>query len=434
MTKRSEKAPELFSPVRTENNHTELYIDGPEILEMLLREIKNARHYIHVQVMLFYSDEAGFMVAKVLAQKAREGVAVRVMSDSEMSNIVRAIEKYRSSGSSNFSDIKKLFSEAGVKFVASDKESYRLNNWDEERKKLKDRGVPEEFLVMQDAIQDAVQLNANVFDHRKLIVFDGETAMVAGSNIGNKYLYEAQPGDEKYKEGKRWHEGAMLIQGPCATVLNKQFASKWMVREGDVFDYRKHYRSKESYGTDACTVYGYFPGMKQNHIREYYLRKIKESKEQFLIENPYINDELFWQELSALDKQQAEKIILINPYKARGNDYPQNVSAIKCRMWEPFQRGVHFYCYEQRMSHWKIALDVAAQEVFVGSYNLNHRSALHDFEMNVLVESRQFAEKVKAMLEKDMAQSIKISSPEEFYQHPKQHPSCLLLDATEYFE
>lgn len=72
--------------------------------------------------------------------------------------------------------------------------------------------------------------------------------------------------------------------------------------------------------------------------------------------------------------------------------------------------------------------------MFVGSYNLNHRSAMHDFELNVLVESKQLAEKVKKMLEDDMAKSSKITDAEEFYQHPKMHPSCLLLKATEYFE
>lgn len=434
MTKYSEKAPDLFSPVRTENNHTELFIDGPECLSMLLKEIRNASHFINVQVMLFYSDEAGFKVAKALADKAKEGVQVRVMSDSDMSNIVRAIEKFRSSGTSDFSEVKGLFSRAGVKFVASDKESYRISNWNGEREKLQKRGVPEEFLVMQDAIQDGIQLNANVFDHRKLIVFDGETAIVTGSNIGNKYLYEEQPAEEKGNVGELWHDGALLIKGPCVSLLNKQFASKWMVRGGDVFDYQKNYRSKESYGTDACTIYGYFPGMKENHIRNYYLRKVKECKGKFIIENPYINDELFWQELSQLDKTQAEKIILINPYRAKGNDYAQNVSAIKCRMREPFRRGVSFYSYRNRMTHWKLALDVEASEVFYGSYNLNHRSALHDFEMNVLVESKQLANKVKEMLEKDMAKSVRIINEEEFYQHPNRHPSCLLLNATEYFE
>lgn len=437
MSEHSKVAPELFSPVRTENNHTELYNDGPDNLSMLLREIKNARHYIHFQVMLFYSDEAGFSIARALVEKAREGVEVRVMSDQDMSSIVRAIEKYRSSGTSSFSDLKGFFIQAGVKFVASDKESYRLNNWEEVRIQLKENGVPEEFLIMQDAIQEGIMLNADVFDHRKVFIFDGETAVVTGLNIGNKYLYEKQSADEKdekYQKGELWHDGSVLIKGPCVSTLNKLFASKWMVRGGDVFDYQKHYRSKESYGTDVCTTYSHFPGMEENHIRNYYLQKIKECKGKFIIENPYINDELFWQELSRLSKDQARKIILINPYKAKGNDYIQNASTIKCKMWEPSQRGVIFYSYENRMTHWKIALDVAESEVFLGSYNLNHRSAMHDFELNVLVESKQLAEEVKEMLETDMAQSSKITDADEFYQHPKMHPSCLLLKATEYFE
>lgn len=86
------------------------------------------------------------------------------------------------------------------------------------------------------------------------------------------------------------------------------------------------------------------------------------------------------------------------------------------------------------MTHWKIALDVAESAVFIGSYNLNHRSALHDFELNVLVESQQLSKKAQKMLEEDMAQSRKITDAEEFYQHPNRHPSCLLLKATDYFE
>ena len=437
MKEYTQKAPELFSPVRSENNHTELYIDGPENLSMLLREIKNARHYIHFQVMLFYSDEAGFRIARALAEKAREGVEVRVMSDSDMSNIVRAIEKYRSSGTSDFSDLKGFFMEAGVKFVASDKESYRLGNWEEVRLHLKESGVPEEFLVMQDAIQEGILLNANVFDHRKVFVFDGKTAVVTGINIGNKYLYEEKPAeekDDKYQKGELWHDGSLLIKGPCVSVLNKLFASKWMVRGGDIFDYHKHYRTKDSYGTDVCTTFSTFPGLKENYSRNYYLQKIKDCKGEFIIENPYVNDDLFWDGLSALDKEQARKIILINPYKARGNDYIQNASAIKCKMWKPFQRGVNFYSYEHRMTHWKIALDVQQEEVFLGSYNLNHRSAMHDFELNILVESKQMAAKVKQMLEEDMAASTKITDAGEFYEHPERHPECLLLKATEYFE
>ena len=427
-------APELFLPVRTEGNQTELYIDGPDSLAMLLREIQNAQHYIHFQIMLFYSDEAGFKVANALADKARQGVAVRVMSDSNMSSIVRMLEKYRSSGTSDFSDLKELFVEAGVKFVASDKESYKMYNWDEKRAKLMEKGVPEEFLVMQDVIQQGISLNANTLDHRKILVFDGESAVVTGLNIGNKYLYDEQRWREGDNKGELWHTGAVLIKGPCVESLNQHFASKWMVRGGDLFNYQKRYNSREYYGSDVCTVYSFFPGMPENHIRNYYLQKLRSCKGPFIIENPYVNDDAFWETLADLDEEQARKIVLINPYKANGNDFLQNESAIKCRMWAPFQKGVTFYSYRNRMTHWKIALDVANDEVFVGSYNLNNRSAMLDFEANVLIESQQLAGEVKAMLEKDMAESEQIMNASEFYQHPNLHPSCLLLQSTEFFE
>ena len=435
MTERPDhNAPELFSPVRTEGNHTELYVDGPATLKMLLHEIKQARHYIHFQVMLFYSDEAGFKVAKALAEKAREGVVVRVMSDSDMSHIVRMLEKYRSAGTSDFSDLKELFLQAGVKFVASDKESYKMDNWDEIRATLRNKGVPEEFLLMQDVVQQGITLNANTLDHRKIWVFDGESAVVTGMNIGNKYQYDEAHWQEKENKGELWHDGAVLIKGPCVEALNKHFASKWMVRGGDIFDYRKRYNSREQYGNDVCTVFSFFPGMKENSIRAYYLRKLRECKGPFIIENPYINDDVFWEALSALEPEQAKKIILINPYKASGNDFKQNESAIKCRMWEPFHKGVRFYSYRHRMTHWKIALDVADAAVFLGSYNLNNRSSQQDFEANVLIESPQLAEQVKAMLERDMEESVQITDAAEFYEHPNRHPSCLLLEATELFE
>lgn len=426
--------PELFKPVRTENNKAELYVDGPACIDMLLREIKKAEHFINIQIMLFYSDEAGIKVAKALADKAREGVDVRIMSDSDMSRISRGLEKYRSAGQSDFSDLKEIFSEAGIKFIASDKEAYEESYWHKKRQQLKEKGVPEEFLLQQDAVQEGITTNANTLDHRKVLVFDGRSAIVTGMNIGNKYLYSHFESSTDNTKGDHWHDGAVLIKGPCVIELNKSFASKWMVRGGDIFDYKEHYDDDQYYGTDSCTIYSTFPGMKQNHIRNYYLDKIKTCTGKLIIENPYINDKLFWKELTKLKKEQAEKIIIINPYKAKGNDFFQNESSIKCRMWQPLKNGTAFYSYRHRMTHWKIALDVDKQEVFFGSYNLNLRSALHDFELNILVESKEFSQTVKEMLEEDMSKSVQINKADEFFKIPKLHPSCLLLNFTGYFE
>lgn len=103
-------------------------------------------------------------------------------------------------------------------------------------------------------------------------------------------------------------------------------------------------------------------------------------------------------------------------------------------MWEPFLRGVSFYDYSKVMSHWKIALDVDSEEIFYGSYNLNCRSALHDFELNVAVKNSQLAAKVKGILEADIVDSIKINSKKEFYKYPKLHISCYKEDSLGFFQ
>ena len=421
-------------PPEYPGNYTQLIVDGPQIRETLLREINRAQHFIHFQVMLFYSDEAGMEIASALAKRAREGITVRVMSDSPMSRIVRFIEKTRSSAGSSFEELQEIFAASGVKYLSSDDESYYIWHWKEKRKKLQNKGVPEEFLKMQDKVQDGIFFNINVFDHRKLKVYDGETSIVMGANIGNKYLYRVDESENPNPNPHNWHDGGILIKGAFSTELNKHFASKWMVRDGDLFDYTEHYRKKAQYGEDRMSVFEFFPGMDSNQIRDLYLHKMRTCQGRFIIQNPYVNDEEVWNTLAALPDEQAKKIILINPYTSDGNDYPQNRSAIQCNMWKPFQKGTSLYDFNRRMTHWKIALDEAADEVFVGSYNLNHRSAYHDFELNVLVKSAPLSKQVLAMLQKDIAQSVKITDQDEFFENPNLHPSCLLLKATEYFE
>jgi cardiolipin synthase len=104
-------------------------------------------------------------------------------------------------------------------------------------------------------------------------------------------------------------------------------------------------------------------------------------------------------------------------------------------MYKPFQNGVSFYDYSKtgRFSHWKIAYDKLADCVFHGSYNLNTRSASHDFEVGLLVKSKPFANKVKAMIEYDLNQSEKITDAKAFHKYPQLHLSHYLNDLTKYF-
>lgn len=51
-----------------------------------------------------------------------------------------------------------------------------------------------------------------------------------------------------------------------------------------------------------------------------------------------------------------------------------------------------------------------------------------------LVESGNLSTQVYEMLQQDLSNSFRITTEGEFHQIPELHASCLLLDATNYFE
>ena len=68
--------------VLTDNNDIRIYTDGEEKFQALLREMEEARNYIHLQYYIIRNDELWQEMEKVLVRKVRQGVEVRVLFDS----------------------------------------------------------------------------------------------------------------------------------------------------------------------------------------------------------------------------------------------------------------------------------------------------------------------------------------------------------------
>lgn len=58
-----------------------IYTNGADKFHDLLQEIAKATHHIHIQYYIFCDDEVGNKVKKLLIEKAKEGVEVRVLYD-----------------------------------------------------------------------------------------------------------------------------------------------------------------------------------------------------------------------------------------------------------------------------------------------------------------------------------------------------------------
>lgn len=431
-----------LAPQTTTHNRVDPYVNGPQCLEMILEEIGKASRYIHLSVMLFFNDRSGNRIAAELIQALRRGVEVRIM----VNYTVTALGYGSNLEVGKFTKISEMLENAGARLLNTFDSYYSAAEWSAKRAELKSQGVAESILFLQDKVQEDVEITGlNVVDHRKFIVIDGITSIVGSLNFGDQYTYqtpiEASSLADAYgrplgipSREEEWHDGCFRIQGAAAQPLNAVFHSRWILLGGDHFDVESIFYAPDTnyrFGEEECTLYVSFPGNPVNLIQQYYLDLITYAADETVIVNPYLIDQAFWDRLAELGTDCSCHLALCNPLEV--NDHPTNRAAVCGNMYVPFCNGVSFYDYSYtgRFSHWKITYDHRSRAVFHGSYNINERSACHDFELGLLVKGEAFAEKVKSLIDYDLSVSRKITDKKEFFKHPWLHPSTYLNKATQ---
>ena len=69
-----------LSPV-LQGSKIEILTEGSEMLDVMLRDISEAKYHIHIEFFIFKNDSTGKRVKELLMKKAAEGVEVRFMYD-----------------------------------------------------------------------------------------------------------------------------------------------------------------------------------------------------------------------------------------------------------------------------------------------------------------------------------------------------------------
>jgi len=152
--------------LRTGNRLT-LLKNGPETFDEWLEEIGRAEKWIHLELFQFEGDRIGRRFAEAIAQKAREGVHVRVLYD-----------------------------------------------WRE----LRGAGV-EVRVVNPPAIGSPLRVFER--DHRKLLAVDGSYASVGGICIADGWL------ERSSETGLIYRDTAANLRGPAVADVERAFAGVW---------------------------------------------------------------------------------------------------------------------------------------------------------------------------------------------------------------
>jgi cardiolipin synthase len=331
-------------------NTVEFLIDA-NVIAPGMAVLEGAKKSIHLEVFQYQADEYGWTVAKLLAEKAKNGIHVRILIDAN------------GSATNSNEEIQKLIA----------------------------------FLQQNGAqvIVKRLPFDQGHLDHRKVLVVDGDTAFTGGMNIGLSYQ-------------KDWHDQQTLVQGPAVTALQSAFMERWRAAGGTVPDSETpdlYPPLKDQPGGVETRVVAHEGDAKDQNIRAMYLRAIGTAEKSIRIANPYFVDAAVVSELVRAATKRHVKIQVVLPM-----DNDQALVQRGSRAYYPdlIAAGIEVYEYEGRMAHEKVAVFDSRWSTF-GSSNLDARSLRYNDELNLAVSDPGVARYIETNLfDQDLKRSKRI--------------------------
>jgi cardiolipin synthase A/B len=334
-------------------NQVTLLIDGPDAYRTMLQLISQASRWIHLENYIIRSDAVGRRFAELLAQRAREGVHVRVLHDA----------------------------------VGSLYTSRKF--WG----RLRDAGVEVRSFHPLRPLDIVGNFARN---HRKLLVADGSVAVMGGLCIGCEWT------GEDIRGGQPWRDTAVEIAGPAAAVLDQAFARTWTVAGGNLPDNDVAGRVTPQGDAEVRVIAGE-PGRERTY-------RVTELLAAGAIDRLWITDAYLvapprlFQALRDAARDGVDVRLLV----PGSSDLPfiRNLSRIGYR--DLLRSGVRIYEWDGPMLHAKtVVADI--RWVRVGSSNLNASSLLGNYELDVLIEDHALAGAMDRQFRLDIARSREVT-------------------------
>jgi len=346
-------------------NKVRLLTTGEDAFAELEHQIKSAKHTIHLMTFILARDAVGKRLVKLLAQRAKEGVKVRLLLDS--------LGCFMSSG--GFVD---PIREAG--------------------------GEVAKFMPV---LPLQTRGSANLRNHRKIAVFDHQTAIMGGHNLAKEYM-----GPTHLK--RRWRDFGAVIAGPAVGLLNEIFIADWAFARGQSMDQLHKELPAETAapaGRGEMQIVASGPDVVGDPLYEGILSLVQGAEHSVWIVTPYfIPDEVLFRSLLLKARSGADVRIVV---PARSN-HPVTDLARRHFLRELQAAGAKILLYQPGMSHAKLLL-VDKRTGLFGSANMDLRSLFVNFEIGAVTYSPAEAAAMSVWMHEVFAQSKPM--PEARKQH-----------------
>ncbi|WP_426429891.1 cardiolipin synthase [Winogradskyella sp. HB-48] len=338
----------------TVKNEVELIKNGDDKMQLLLKDLKSAKHHIHIEYFIIKDDSIGSKFLDALCSKAEEGVKVRMVIDDVGSTISSKMKR-----------------------------------------KLKDSGV--ELYKFMPVLFSRFTGKMNYRDHRKIAIIDGKIGYIGGINISDNYV---NSNNTRY-----WRDTHIRVVGEAVRQLQILFFTTLdFVSDGDVNISKDYFPENTCKENIALQIAASGPDTDWSNIMEAIFVAITNAEEYIHITTPYFipNDEIVTALQVAARSNIEVKLIVPKKSDSWIAEYATNSYLEKL-----LEAGVEVYQYTKGFVH---AKTIVIDDVFstVGTANMDYRSFNINFEVNALIYNKSFAIELDEVFNSDLENATQL--------------------------
>ena len=219
-------------------NSAEVLQNGDQFFPRVMADIGAAKQSVHLESYIWWKGKVCDDLARLLAEKARQGVEVRLLVDA-------------SGGSRMTGENEKLMKDAGVRLA---------------------KFHPPRFSNLG---------RMNNRDHRKIMVIDGHIAYVGGFGIAEEWSGHAQDRDH-------WRDMGLRLTGPIVAHLQGAFSENWIEETGEVPAGPKYFPQLQPTGSVLAHVAYTSPEGSATSVQLLHYLAIGSARRSITIQNPYL--------------------------------------------------------------------------------------------------------------------------------------------------
>ncbi len=330
-------------------NRVTLYNNGDEFFPAMLDAIDAAQGSVTMEQYIFWDGAVGRRFAEAFAERARRGVAVKLLVDAIGSSTLGR-------------EIFRILEAGGCQLAW-----YHPIHW---------------YTVRR----------ADFRDHRKSLIIDGRVAFTGGAGIADHWLGSAA-------NPREWRDIQVRVEGPAAVSQQSGFAENWLETTGEILTGERYFPSARSVGSVKVQTILSAPSSGTGAVGTMYLTAVQCARREILIANPYFIPDGRVMELLAAARSRGVRIALMLAGPLMDSWWARQNSVR--RYGRLLEAGVEIYEFRPTMLHQKTMI-VDGAWVTVGTANFDNRSFALNEETNLCFHDRSIASELEAIFADDL--------------------------------